>query len=333
MADNGVRARPNELALRALRECHAGNIADGTARYRQALRAPGGFRLPVGLHARMLEGAGRHDAAETILRDGALASADLAVARLSDPVSASAEYEALFARGLANAHMMANYTACLSHIGASEKLAAATDPRALFRRTTLSFDGPREPYLRRIGQVLRDAEQFENTRRSIRKMGRVPRTHELAEPGLLALHDTVRGEIARYISDVAASGQMIGPWLPSAIDLHSWSVISEDAGYNVPHIHLGCWIVAVAYIAWDDAAAIGASSGGELRGGPPAGGDAACPGGPDLTVAPLPGTLVIMPAYFTHWTVPLQRPGLRISVAFNVHDGEQDERHATEIEL
>jgi len=36
------------------------------------------------------------------------------------------------------------------------------------------------------------------------------------------------------------------------------------------------------------------------------------------TIKPRAGTLLLFPSYYTHWTVPLNRPGLRTSVAFDV---------------
>jgi hypothetical protein len=102
--------------------------------------------------------------------------------------------------------------------------------------------------------------------------------------------------------------------------LRSWGVISDASGYNVPHLHIGCWVVAVAYIASENPGAADKDSPGAMRIGAAVGGDATCAGWPELTVAPIPGTVAIMPAYYTHWTVPLRGPGRRISVAFNVHE-------------
>jgi hypothetical protein len=100
-------------------------------------------------------------------------------------------------------------------------------------------------------------------------------------------------------------------------------MISHGDGYNVPHIHPKGWITGVLYIAGPNRAEAGNSSPGALRvGSPPSVVGSA--GWPDITVAPAPGTLVLMPSYYTHWTVPLGRPGLRIAIAFDVIDLRDD---------
>jgi hypothetical protein len=314
------------LALDALRECHAGRADHGVALYRAALRRPGGFRMKVGIHAAMLERAGRGDIAERLLLEGVRASADVTTTERGGDAAAIADYERCFARGLANAYMVANYTVCLSRAGAADKLAAITDPARLFRQTTLTADGPDDTFLTRVADALMQARgrAHQPAYRSVRNLDRVPRTHELDHPDLVALHRAVAREVGAYVTDVAASGHPVGAWLPRRLRLHSWGVVSNADGYNVPHIHLGCWLVAVVYIAADVPAVRGSGDGGLLRVGPSRAGDASCAGWPDLAVAPTPGSIVIMPAFYTHWTVPMQQPGLRISVACNVHDASDD---------
>jgi hypothetical protein len=91
----------------------------------------------------------------------------------------------------------------------------------------------------------------------------------------------------------------------------------------VPHIHPKGWITGVLYVAGGERADKSDSSSGALRvGAPPEVAD--CAGWPDITVAPVPGTLVFMPSYYTHWTVPLGRRGLRIAIAFDVKDMRDD---------
>jgi hypothetical protein len=312
------------LATEALRACLAGRIAEGAALYRQALRATDGCLLPVGRHVQLLAGSGLPDAAALVERAGWQAGADLSTGRLArggDPHEAVAEYEAFFARGRANARMMANYLVGLSRIGAAAKLAAASDPRVLFRQTALPVDGPIGEFLGRVANALLGAEngRFRTSDRSLRNMARVPATHKCDHPDIVTLHGSVGHLIGAYIADVRASGHPIASWLSSDFHLDSWAVISDGLGHSAPHIHTGCWVVAVAYIA---AADQGAADGGagSMRIGPPPDGNAACAGWPDLTVAPTPGTVAIMPAYYTHWTIPLRAPGVRISVAFNAAD-------------
>jgi hypothetical protein len=329
---NGAgRASAEQLALQALRNCRNGELREAVALYRRALAAPGGAALPVTRHVRLLEGTGLKDAATSIWRAGLQAGADMssgAFARGGDAGAAVAEYEELFARGIANARMMADYLVALSRTGAAEKLAAATDPALLFRRRALPMDGPLQPFLERVAAALLGAtgRRFQTATKSIRKMERVPGAHELRDADVVALHSAVRILVSQYVEDVARSGHPIARWLRREFGLCSWGVISEDeVGYNAPHIHTGCWIVAVAYVAGPARGGRGDDAGGTLRIGAAEAGDATCKGWPDLTVAPDPGVVVVMPAFYTHWTLPLKRRGLRISVAFNASDELADE--------
>src|SRR5262245_55597018 len=96
-------------------------------------------------------------------------------------------------------------------------------------------------------------------------------------------------------------------------------MISHGDRYNVPHIHPKGWITSVLYVAGPDRADAGDNSPAALRIGPPPDViDSA--GWHSITVAPAPWTLVLMPSYYTHWTVPLGRPGLRIAIACDVID-------------
>ena len=316
-----------DVALQALRLFKARSVEEGAELYRRALTMPDGSGLPIKRHLRMLEGSGLADAAAVVERLALQLGMDLTsdpIAHHRDPQQAVTEYEALFARGAANARMMANYLAALSLVGASAKLAAANDPGLLFRRTTLNIGEPIEPFLAHVADALLRAHtrEFETARKSLREIERVRRTNTLDDPALVALHRAVHDQVAHYIADVASSGHMIAPWLSSRFSLHSWGVVSQGTGYSAPHIHGGCWVVAVAYIV-GEAPAHGDGPAGTMRIGPVAGANPACAGWPDITVEPIPGTLVIMPAFYTHWTVPLARPGLRISVAFNADESVQ----------
>jgi hypothetical protein len=127
---------------------------------------------------------------------------------------------------------------------------------------------------------------------------------------------------AHYLANWNKSDHVISRWVPQTFKVSHWAIISHGDGYNVPHIHPKGWITGVLYVAGPDRADDDGSP-GALRVGPPL--DVVeSAGWPDITVAPAPGTLVLMPSYYTHWTVPLGRPGLRISIAFDVKDRRDD---------
>jgi hypothetical protein len=315
------------LSAQAIRLCVRGDVEPGVDLYRRALAASGGSLLPVGVHVKLLAARGLGEAAALVQEAGVKIGADVAAGWLlpdRDPRRMAAEYEGLFESGVGNAQMMANYMACLSLAGNSRQLAAVAAPALLFRQTRLSVDGALEPFLRRVGHALRSAKtrQFQEAGRSIRHMSRVLKTHTVDDPDIVRLHVVVRSRVAEYIKDAIAAGHVISSWLPQEFELSSWGVISEGTGYNVPHIHGGCWVVGIAYIEGEDPAVSGTGDAGLLRVGAGARGDPACPGWPDFTVAPVPGTLVLMPSYYTHWTMPLGAGGSRISMAFNAVAGQ-----------
>jgi hypothetical protein len=121
------------------------------------------------------------------------------------------------------------------------------------------------------------------------------------------------------LSNITGAAHLISPWLPDQFELRSWAMISDGAGHNVPHVHYGHWVSGVVYVEGEDPALFDTDDAGMFRVVAGVDGDPACPGWPDISVAPVPGTIVLMPSYYTHWTVPLRRPAsTRISVAFNV---------------
>ena len=123
----------------------------------------------------------------------------------------------------------------------------------------------------------------------------------------------VRHHVSQYFADVPAASETVFQW-PREFELLPWATISVGDGYTVPHIHSEGVISGVLYVAGPNEMGADGYPVGALRvGAPPEVENAA--GWPDLAIAPKPGTLVMMPSYFTHWTIPLGRPGLRISIA------------------
>lgn len=310
------------IALEAIRLCQRGDQAAGVARYRDALVATGGHALPVGLHVALLAGSGYAAAADLIRKAGMLRGVDLSTCgwiRGGSAAAAVTEYQMLLEQGIGTASMIERYMNALSFVGDAHTLAQLAAPGTLFRQTVLP-----DALLRRVTDLSAALTQapgrrFEQQRRSVRGMDRVPDTHRLADERVVELHSVVRTLIAAYLGDVAASGHVIAQWLPRDFSLQSWCVISDGSGgYNAPHTHAGCWTVAVVYVEGQPASRSGRDEPGMLRIGPSPGGNAQCGGWPDLAVAPTPGTVVIMPGFYTHWTVPVSGGGTRISVAFNV---------------
>lgn len=312
--------------LEVLRLCRQGDQGAAVDLYRSKLTARGGFDIPVGFHTRLLTGAGYTRAATLIQRIGLLAGADVsscALDRGGDLRKAVAEYRTLFASGTVTSKMVLNYMVCLSRLGEAAELAAVAAPERLFYcgRLRLPGDAPMDPFLRRVAAALRQAKGREShaAYRSARNLDRVHQTHQMDEPAIQELHAAIHATAAEYMNKVESAAHLISAWLPTNFELRSWAMISEGTGYNEPHVHCPNWVSGVFYVEGEDPALSGADDAGLLRIGAGIGGDSTCPGWPDLSVAPVPGTIVLMPSFYTHWTVPLRRPGAaRISVAFNV---------------
>lgn len=319
-----------QMALAALRLCEQGEVERGVQRYRDALARPDGRRLPVGLHAALLDGGGHARAAAGIRRAGMYLGLDLSAAywpiSRGNYAAALAEYRQCFDAGIATSEMFGRYLVCLSRLGLAAELAAMAAPASLFRRESIDAAAIDEPAWTRMAETLRRApeREFQEKTRSVRRLDRVGKTHLLTDPPIVALHDIVRQRMQSYIAAVRASDHPVGRWLPDSVDLYSWAVIARgEGGYNVPHTHGGAWVVAVAYIEGRDCAE--GSNDGALCVGPPTDGNHECTGWPELMVAPIPRTLVIMPGFYTHWTMPLRDPVPRMSVAFNAVDRLRDD--------
>lgn len=97
----------------------------------------------------------------------------------------------------------------------------------------------------------------------------------------------------------------------------SWVLYSDLDGYNVPHIHPKGLLSGVYYVAADYGASAQPDDGAlRLRHG--LNGNPDCPGWPAATIPTAPGSLVIMPSYYTHERLAVERPCRRVCLVFDV---------------
>jgi hypothetical protein len=291
-----------------------GDVEAGIGLYREALQAGGLPRAPAGMHLLFLNRAGRTvEAAELramALREGADLSMRAAGFGTS-PAESAAEYRALIASGTANSRMVWEYLVQLSLLGEREEVAAILAPDLLLRKVTLGVDSEA------VGKLLLEEEArgtYQESVDSVRGMTKIKRLHTLADPAVAPLVAALKGETLAYSRDWAASGHGLAHLVPDRFDMHVWGLISRGEGYNIRHIHHRGWVTGIYYPVGvpDD------RPGGELRIGCPARFGESCAGWPDVEIRPGAGVLVLMPSFYTHWTVPLGRPGLRMSVAFDL---------------
>jgi len=309
--------------------CCRGDVEKGIALYRQVLDKTGDpailGRLPVGLHLRLLHDAKREEAAAVLQR--LLLSAGLNVslgASLDKPPAEIAdEYRALFARGIGNAKMMADYLVHASSLGDTEEVTSLLDVGRYFRRTTVEVADALSgaAYWTSLAETLLaycSADNWQEDCRSVRHMHRLRLTGH-RDPRLQAVLDVLHEQAARYLEALRKDPGRLEAWIPDDFTLETWALVSPGYGFNLPHIHPKGFATGVLYVSGPDAMGADGYPVGALRIGPPAA-VGRREGWPDIGVAPVPGTLVLMPSYFTHWTTPLGKPGLRISIAFDIND-------------
>jgi hypothetical protein len=314
-------------AARAIALCRMGAVGDGIALYRKVLKSEVAWLLPVGLHLKMLQSFGLHDAADTIRRSALAAGANTCISAVMgrSPAVIVDEYRALFAQGLINATMVSSFLVALSKLGVRDELAALLDPNRLFCMAQVTVGESAASHWKSLERVLLEAEvddTWQEAVQSVRKMHNINLNLHADRLVQMTLAEIDR-RAAHYLANWTKSDHVLSRWVPRTFGVSHWAMISHGDGYNVPHTHPKGWITGVLYVAGPDRADAGEGSPGALRIGPPS--DVVDSAGwPDITVAPAPGTLVLMPSYYTHWTVPLGRPGLRIAIAFDVIDLRDD---------
>jgi hypothetical protein len=314
-------------AIKALALCRSGAVHDGVELYKRVLMAEYDLRkyVPVVLHLRFLESMGLNDAAAAIRLDAIMAGQDLCLKAYlgKPPLEVVAEYRELFAQGIVNSAMVAGYLIELSKLGETTELASFLDVNRFVRCVEVSItdDGMSgEQFLDAIAASLfekRTDHNWQEAVQSVRGMHYIPDLDQQDDKRTQRLLREIGHHVELYVADLRTNSQQVLPWIPQKYFIESWALISSGHGYNVPHIHYRGWITGVLYIAGpneigSDGYPVGALRIGACKAA------ASAVGWPDFAIAPKPGSLVLFPSYFTHWTVPLGKPALRISIAFDV---------------
>jgi hypothetical protein len=133
-----------------------------------------------------------------------------------------------------------------------------------------------------------------------------------------ALLETIRTAVAAYAGTLAGDHPFVRA-RPERAALTPWALVFRGAGHQVAHHHPGCWLTGVYYVsARRDPPAPGAAPPGAIRLGVPPDWAGIAPPWPVLEVEPVPGTLLLFPAFVPHETVPPGDGAERISVAFDI---------------
>jgi hypothetical protein len=332
MATNGISTPTvpeddssiTSLASEGFRRALAGDDEGAMRRYAAALRQRVGRGVPAFMHLSVLRARGMHDIAGRLERLALDFGADISFAGIKaqpDLTRAMAEYEGFLAEGRINARMVARYAQIASLAGDAATLARLMDPTALLRIVRLGLDhllaDAVADYL--TSEAVRPT--WHETFRSTRQLHHLPHVDQIDAPPLRRLFAAIHAEIEAYLRAVDAIDHPFFRWRPADPAFGAWALQSDGSGYNVPHIHPQGWLTGVYYAAWrhpDGAEPV--IDEGALYIGPDPQGDIECPGWARSTIAPEPGTLVIMPSYYMHHTLPARRGSLRISIPFDVLD-------------
>jgi hypothetical protein len=318
-----LRSLALELAAKAIALCCAGDARNGIETYKRALLTGNGSDvLPVGVHVQLLLNAGLHEVADTIRDIAVRHGANLCIGAFlgKTPAEIASEYRELFASGYSNTAMIADFLDQLDKLGQTAELASFCDTDRVVRQFEIAIEDE-ETFWETTARVLcgiRSDRTWHESVLSLRNSDYIERLDQHTDQHVRRLLDEVDDRVRQYIVEMGGGPGVAGR-TPKAFCVRPWAVISAGDGYNVPHIHGQGWISGVLFVAGPEGVGADGYPLGALRVGPPK--SASSPAGwPDLAIAPKPGTLVLMPSYFTHWTLPLGRPGLRISIPFDVSD-------------
>jgi hypothetical protein len=179
--------------------------------------------------------------------------------------------------------------------------------------------------LRKIADIFLEspAHYDEPADRAIRQASRYEHISTSSDrPEIAALATALRDASESFVAKMRGVNRDWHPFtasIPSKFKISAWGVISGRHGYHKPHIHTKAWASGVLYLVAPDCAEDPAARIGWLRVGPPPELKAAAtPDWQERWIKPAPGQMVIMPAYFTHETLPMEHDEERICVAFDI---------------
>jgi hypothetical protein len=323
--------RVSKAMRQALRLCLAGQHEAGLTQFRLAFQQNDSCKMPVPLYLRILQDAGQAEAADRLrnlaLRAGANLNLSVFLPNASDEARL-AEYLTLFGAKLVNTPMIADYLKLLSRMGMGEEIAdhhSGEIIRSCFldgandAAATIDPDLVRDEILERIkSERGRNRSVVNADLVHLVNVDDIPEKPRLADmPETRRLIDAAEAIGRAFKANSKKDNSLFWAMEPDDIALTAWAVVATDAGHVTPHFHDEAWMAGVFYAAAPEWARNADNEEGNLRIGRPQDIPAGAPGWPNLSFAPVPGRFVLMPAYAVHWTVPLGRPGLRISIGLN----------------
>jgi hypothetical protein len=133
-----------------------------------------------------------------------------------------------------------------------------------------------------------------------------------------ALIDSIRTAVTAYAGGLSGDHPFVRA-RPKRATLTPWALLFRGPGHQVAHHHPGCWLTGVYYVsARRDIPRPDLPLPGTIRIGVLPDRAAAPPPWAVIELEPVPGTLLLFPAFVPHETVPPGEDAERISVAFDV---------------
>jgi putative 2-oxoglutarate-Fe(II)-dependent oxygenase superfamily protein len=250
------------------------------------------------------------------LTNGGLSSAD--ARKLRDYT------RTLIANGVAYSPVIAALAVGEAHLGNRTEVQRLVDYDRLFRSYIMTPpDGyDQNTFSRALAAEIKSNLRFYDVppNRAIRRGWRNSLTGS-ALPACSAWVRAVRREIDQYIASLAqVSDHPFPASRPGDYVLDAWAVVSNGESFHVSHMHPRAWVSGVFYVIRPPVSHDTENRRGWLEVGPPEEryGVSTAHGWGARTIAPEPGRLVLMPAYFFHGTHPMGVDEERICIAFDV---------------
>lgn len=326
-----------QLANQALATLKTSPTDASRALLQRALHGHNLYALPAGFYIAALREAGEFALADWFLSACVDAGLDI-VASIPffeqwlgalPPTQAAAlcrRYEVAFADGKFNATMIGHYAIALSRADEQDILAELCATDVLVSQqlidTVDGFDSVAAFNRQLLNEMYLGAVHTHyDGRHYMRGVERMRKVHKLQGPAISTLIGLVRTAAGQYERGRMASlpeSHLMKRLRPSHDKLNIWSNIYRPGAYVETHLHEQAWLVGVYYPQIADMDIEASPDGGMLKiGCPESLGGKPIDGWGNKAVSPLPGTLVLMPAYHYHWSVPYRGTGQRVAVTIN----------------
>jgi hypothetical protein len=228
---------------------------------------------------------------------------------------------ALISNGAIFSSVIAALAIAEAHLGNADSVRHIVDYDRFFRSETMPASDPAAFNQALAAEIKADLTWYEEpAARAIRSAWRHNHITESPLPNLRRWTDQIRVIVERYMADIPEGlDHPFARSRPADYVLECWGLVSGSDSFHYPHLHPRAWMSGVYYVTCPPVARAPGSRRGWLNIGPPEKhGVSASQGWDERLIAPEPGTLVMMPAYFYHWTRPMETDEERICLVFDV---------------